>query len=539
MKKLCKNGFMLGMALLLVFVLGACTAKPNSSNEKSDGKQVLKLNNGAEPTSFNPPIGFDAQSWNALNNLMEGLTRLGKDHEPHPASAEKWDVSSDGKTYTFHIRKDAKWDNGDDLTAGDFEYAWKQLLNPSTGSPAAFLGYLIEGGEAYNMKKGSADAVQVKAVDDKTLKVTLTAPQSYFLNMISNPAFFPVNQKVAEKNPKWYANAKTFVGNGPFKLASWKHDSNMVFKKSTSYWDKKSVKLDEVDWAMVNDTNTEYQMYKTGDLDSASVPPDLANQLFKEGKVKVDPQAGTYFFSMNVKMKPFDNAKIRKAFALAVDNKQIVDYVVKQKNDPAYGFVSPGFKDPSGEDFRSHNGNLYKYDPSEAKKLLAEGMKEEGYKTLPPITLTYNTTDINKAIAEAVQEMYKKNLGVSVKLANMEWNVYGVDQKKGKFQFSRGSFLADYGDPINFLENFITGMPMNSMQWSNKEYDQLIKQAKNEKDDAKRYALMYQAEKLLIKEMPLFPVYFYNQSELQNSKVKGIVRHPVGYMELKWATKSN
>ncbi|MFT8309599.1 MAG: peptide ABC transporter substrate-binding protein [Sporolactobacillus sp.] len=539
MKKLFSKVFLLGMAVLLVLAFSGCTAKPDSSSKKSDGKQVLKLNNGSEPTSFNPPIGFDSLSWNALNNLMEGLTRLGKDNKPHAASAEKWEVSPDGKTYTFHIRKDAKWDNGDDLTAGDFEYAWKQLLNPKTASPAAFLGYLIKGGEAYNLNKGSADDVQVKAEGDKTLKVTLNAPQSYFLSMISNPAFFPVNQKVAEKDPKWYANAKTFVGNGPFKLASWKHDANMVFKKSSTYWDKKTVKLDEVDWAMVNDTNTEYQMYKTGELDVASVPPDLSDQLFKEGKVKVGQQAGTYFFSMNVKMKPFNNAKIRRAFALAVDNKKIVNYVVKQKNDPAYGFVSPGFKDPSGEDFRTHNGNLYKYDPSAAKKLLAEGMKEEGITKLPPITLTYNTTDINKSIAETVQEMYKKNLGVNVKLANMEWNVYGVEQKKGKFQFSRGSFLADYGDPINFLENFITGMPMNSMQWSNKEYDRLIKEAKNEKNDTKRYALMYQAEKLLMKEMPLFPVYFYNQSELQNSKVKGIVRHPVGYMELKWATKSN
>lgn len=531
---------LIGLATLLVFAFSGCTAKPDSSNDSNDSgseRKVLKLNNAAEPTSFNPPIGFDAASWNALNNLMEGLTRLDQNHEPQPAAAEKWEVSEDGKTYTFHIREDAKWDNGDDLTAGDFEYAWKQLLNPDTASPAAFLGYIIAGGEAYNGGEGSADDVQVKATDDKTLQVTLTAPQSYFISMISNPAFFPVNQKVAEEDPQWYAEADTFVGNGPFSLAEWKHDSNMVFEKSDTYWDKDTVKLDEVDWAMVDDTNTEYQMYQRGDLDSASVPSEMADQLFKEDKVKVDQQAGTYFFSMNVTMEPFNNTKIRRAFALAVDNKQIVDYVIKQQNVPAYGFVSPGFKDPDGEDFREHNGDLYQYNPDEAKKLLEEGMKEEGYDSLPQVTLTYNTSDVHKAVAEAIQDMYKKNLGIDIKLANQEWNVYQSAQKKGEFQFSRGSFLADYADPINFLENFQTGYSMNSMQWSNKEYDRLIKEAKQEKDDQKRYQLMYEAEKLLIEEMPLFPVYFYNQSVLESDKVKGIVRHPVGYMELKWATK--
>ncbi|WP_239984833.1 peptide ABC transporter substrate-binding protein [Sporolactobacillus pectinivorans] len=537
MKKWLSKALLLGIAAILVLAFTGCTAKPDASS--TGGKEVLKLNDGAEPTSLDPPMGYDEVSWDPLNNLMEGLTRLGKDNQPQPAIAQKWDVSPDGRTYTFHIRKNAKWDNGDDLTAGDFVYAWKQMLDPKQAAPAAFLAYLIAGGEAYNTGKGSANNVQVKAIGSKTLQVTLTSPQSYFISMVSNPAFFPIDQKVAEKNPKWYANASTFVGDGPFKLASWKHDSNMVFRKSSTYWDKNTVKLDEVDWAMVSDPNTEYQMYKTGQLDMASVPVDLSNQLFKQGKVHVAPQAGTYFFSMNVNMKPFNNINIRRAFAMAVDNSQITNYIVKQKNVPAYGFVSPGFKDPSGQDFRTHNGSLYSYDPSQAKKFLAQGLKEEGWKTLPPVTLTYNTSDNNKSIAEAIQAMYQKNLGINIKLANMEWNAYQSQQKAGKFQFSRGSFIADYGDPINFLENFQTGMPINSMKWSNKEYDSLITQAKNEKDDTKRYALMYQAEKLLFQQMPLFTTYFYNQTFLQNSKVHGLVFHPAAYIDLKWATKSN
>ncbi|WP_026039060.1 peptide ABC transporter substrate-binding protein [Sporolactobacillus vineae] len=534
MKKWFSRVLFVSLSLLLVFVFSGCTARPNASA----GKSVLKLNNGSEPTTFNPAVAFDSYSLNPLNNLLEGLTRLDKTNNPKPAMAQSWTVSKDQKTYTFHIRQDAKWTNGDPVTAGDFVYSWKQLLNPKTASPAAFLGYLIQGAEAYNAGKGPASGMMVTAAGSKTLVVKLKAAQSYFTNLISNPAFFPVDAKVAQKNPKWFANAKTFVGNGPYKLTSWKHNASMVFTKNNTYWDSKSVKLDQIDWAMVNNPDTEYQMYKSGQLDSSGVPADLSTKLFQSGKVKVAPQGGTFFISMNVKKAPFQNINIRKAFAYAVDNKQITDYVLKQKNVPAYGFVSPGFKDPSGQDFRAHNGDLYKYDPTLAKSLLKKGMKEAGYKTLPKITLTYSTDPQNQAVCEAIQAMLKKNLGVSVGLANMEWNVYQSQQKAGKFQLSKGSFLADFADPIDYLLNFQTGNQMNSMQWSNKQYDQLTKEASTEANNTKRYNAMYQAEKLLINQMPLFPVYFYNQAYLLNPKVSGIVYHPVGYMELKWAAKA-
>ncbi|MDR0136805.1 peptide ABC transporter substrate-binding protein [Metabacillus idriensis] len=529
------------LTALLVFVLAACTA--NESAGKDTGKdekekeKILHLNNGAEPTSFDPVIGFDAVSWNALNNLMEGLTRLGKDHEPEAATAEKWDVSEDGKTYTFHIRENAKWSNGDDLTADDFVFAWKRLLNPETGSGAAFLGYFIEGGEAYNSGTGSADDVKVKAVDKKTFEVTLISPQAYFLSVIANPAFFPVNEKVATETPDWFAEADTFVGNGPFSLESWEHDKEFMMKKNDQYWDAKNVKLDGVHWAIVEDTNTEYQLYQTGELDTSDVPADLAESLFEEGKANVEEQAGDYFYRMNVTLEPFQNVNIRKAFAMAVDQKQIVDFVTKNQETAAYGFVSPGFKDPSGKDFREVSGDLVKTDAAKAKALLEKGMKEEGYDKLPEVTLTYSTDDTHKKIAEALQQMFKENLGVDVKLANLEANVFATDQKALKFQLSRSSFLADYADPVNFLENFQTGHSMNRTGWTNAEYDQLIKDSKNESDEAKRFEMLYKAEKILFEEAPIIPIHFYNQVYLQNEDVSGIVRHPVGYLELKWADK--
>ncbi|MBU8772802.1 peptide ABC transporter substrate-binding protein [Cytobacillus oceanisediminis] len=533
------------LAGVLLFVMAACTANENAGKEtdsKDDGKKeeesaekVLYLNNGQEPTSFDPPIGFDSVSWSALNNLMEGLTRLGQDHEPEAAIAEKWDISEDGKVYTFHIREDAKWSNGDPVTAGDFEFAWKRLLNPDTGSSAAFLGYFIEGGEAYNNGEGSADDVKVKAVDDKTFEVTLVSPQAYFLSVITNPAFFPINEKVATENPKWFAEAESFVGNGPFNLTEWEHDSHFVMEKNDQYWDAETVKLDKIHWAIIDDTNTEYQMYQSGELDVSDVPSELSEQLL--GEAKVEDQAGDYFYRFNVNMEPFQNLNIRKAFAMAVDQQQIVDFVTKNGEKPAYGFVSYGFTDPSGKDFREVSGDLVKTNAEEAKALLEKGMEEEGYDKLPEVTLTYSTDDTHKKIAEALQQMFKENLGVEVKLANMEWNVFAEEQKALKFQLSRSSFLADYADPINFLENFQTGHSMNRTGWSNEKYDQLIKDAKNEADEAKRFELMYEAERILFEEMPIIPIHFYNQVYLYNDAVSGIVRHPVGYMELKWADK--
>ncbi|MBN8207649.1 peptide ABC transporter substrate-binding protein [Bacillus sp. NTK071] len=531
------------LLLSLVLLLGivGCTTTENSSSNtgsgsdesKQEGKKILKLNNGSEPTSFDPPIGFDSVSWNALNNLMEGMTRLDQDDKPQPAAAKEWELSNDGKTYTFHLREDAKWSNGEPVTAGDFEFAWKRLANPDTASPAAFLAYFIDGAEAFNTGEGTEEDMMVKAVDESTLEVTLESPVAYFPSLVSNPAFFPVHKETVEANPEWHTEADSYVSNGPFKLTKWDHESEFVFSKNENYWDSANVKLDEVDWAMVDDTNTEYQMYKTGELHTSDVPADLSEDLFKDGQAQVEDQSGTYFYRFNLEMEPFQNENIRKAFAMAVDQQKIVDYVTKNEEKPAHGFVAYGFEDASGGDFREVGGDLVTTDADKAKELLKKGMEEEGYDKLPNITLTYNTDDSHKKIAETLQQMYKEVLGVNVDLANQEWNVFSDEQKQLKLQFSRSSFLADYGDPINFLESFQTGHSMNRTGWSNEEFDGLIKQAKEETDEAKRFELMHEAEALLFEEMPIFPIHFYNQVYLQNEDVTGIVRHPVGYMELK------
>ncbi|MEN1967696.1 peptide ABC transporter substrate-binding protein [Lentibacillus sp. N15] len=543
-----KKGFLLGLLALMFAVLVACTANEDAGKAKDEDsgngedaaqaeEKVLLMNNGEEPTSLNPPEGFDNMSYNVLNNLMEGMTRLGQDDEPEAAMAEDWDVSDDQKTYTFHIRDDANWSNGDPVTAGDFEFAWKQLLDPETGSPAAFLGYVFEGGEEFNSGDADADDVQITAKDDKTLEVTLKEPTGYFLNIITNPAFFPVNEKIAQDNEKWYSDADSFVANGPFKMETWEHDKKIVMVRNDQYWDKDTVKLDKVDWAMVPETKTEYQMFQSDELDMTEIPSALADQLIDGDDVVIDDQAGLYFYRFNVEKEPFQNKKIRKAFAMAVNQNDIVDYVTKNKEEAAHAFVSPGFKDPSGTDFREANGDLVEFDPDKAKELLKEGMEEEGYDELPDVTLTYNTDEDHKAIAETLQNMFSDNLGVDVTLKNTEWNVFLEDQKALKHQLSRSSFLFDYGDPINFLEGFITDSTMNRTGWSNEKYDELIKQAKSEKDEQKRWEKMEDAEKLLADEMPFFPIHYYNQVYIYKDNISGIVRHPVGYLELKWADK--
>ncbi len=497
------------MVTLLTMLLVACTTstgegedeesnsenntEENESSNENEGdegdKKILYLNNATEPTSFDPPVGFNSVSWNTLNNLLEGLTRLDQSHEPKPAMAKEWEVSEDGQEYTFFLREDANWSNGDPVTAQDFVYAWRHLLDPETASSAAFLGYFIKNGEAFNAGEASAEDVGVEAVDDKTFKVTLESPTGFFLDLVSNPAFFPVNHKVAEENPDWHAEADTFVANGPFSLKEWNHDQNMVFEKNPEYWDADTVKLDEVHWAMVNDTNTEYQMYESGELDTSGIPSDLADQLLEGDDVTNEEQAGVYFYRFNVNEEPFQNKKIRKAFALAVNQQEIVDYITKNLEKPAYGFVSYGFTDHNGEDFREVNGNLIETNAEKAKQLLEEGMKEEGYDELPQVTLSYNTSETHKSIAEYLQETYNKVLDVQVELENTEWNVFLQDQKDLKHQFSRSSFLADYADPVNFLESFVTDSSMNRTGWSNEEYDQLIANAKSETDEAKRFRI--------------------------------------------------
>ncbi|MED1851536.1 peptide ABC transporter substrate-binding protein [Brevibacillus borstelensis] len=505
-----------------------------ATKEESTGPKVLRLNFKSEPPTANPALAEDSTSGALLRATFDGLTRIGEDGKPHESVAEKIDISEDGLTYTFHLR-DSKWSNGDPVTAHDFEYAWKHALEPSVAANYAYQLYYIKNAQAFNNNKAKADEVGVKALDDKTLEVKLENPTPFFLELTAFYTYYPVNKKVAEADPKWATEAKTHVGNGPFKMETWEHKSKLVLVKNENYWDKDAVKLDKIDFSMVEDENTELSMFDNGDLDWAgaplsALPTDAIPALKESGKMQVHAIAGTYLYKFNTEQAPFNNAKIRKAFAYAIDRQSIVDNVTQANQQPAMGLVPPTMAVASEPYFKDN-------DIETAKKLLEEGMKEEGLTKLPTITLSYNTSEGHKKIAEAVQDQWKKAFGIDVKLENKEWKVYLDDLHQGKFMIGRSSWSGDFNDPINFLELFkFKNGGNNDTKWENPKFQELLNQSALEKDEAKRKQILADAEKIFMDEMPAAPIYYYTHSYVKNDKVKGVVLDGLGFVDYKWAT---
>jgi oligopeptide transport system substrate-binding protein len=535
------------VAMSSILVLGAALAgcggadKPadsaaGNSQQTSDSSspKVLKLNLHTEPPTADPGIAEDTTSGAIIRATFDGLTRTQEDGKPHESMAEKIEVSSDQLTYTFKLR-DAKWSNGEPVTAQDFEYAWKRVLNPKTGSNYAYQLYYIKNAEKYNKGQAKAEDVGVKALDEKTLQVTLENPTPYFLELTAFYTYYPVNKKVVESNPNWATEAKTHVGNGPFKMESWEHKNKLVLVKNDNYWDKDAVKLDRIEFSMVEDENTELSMFDNGELDWAgaplsALPTDAIPALKDSGKMITQPTAGLYMYKFNVEQPPFNNAKIRKAFAYAINRQSIIDNVTQANQQPAMGLVPPSMAVSANPYFKDN-------DVETAKKLLAEGMKELGITKLPPITLSYNTSEGHKKIAEAIQDQWKKAFGVEVKLENKEWKVYLEDLHQGKFQIGRSGWLGDFNDAINFLDLFKQKKGSNNdTNWENPKYQELLNKSALESDPEKRKQILAEAEKLFMEEMPAAPIYFYTQSWVKKDNVKGVIIDGLGFVDWKWAT---
>ncbi|MGD6844071.1 peptide ABC transporter substrate-binding protein [Bacillus infantis] len=526
-------------ALFVSSALAGCSGDEGASGSGSgeDVKQEIVLNAMSEPPDLDPALATDTTSGWIMDHIFEGLYTKDKDGKPVLGTAKDVQVSDDGKTYTFTLRDDAKWSDGTPVTAGDFEYAWKRVLNPDTGSSFAFYLYYLKGAEEYNKGNGSAEEVGVTAKDDQTLVVELNAPLGYFNELLTMWTFYPVKQELAEENKNWAADAEGYVSNGPFKFTSWKHDSEAVAEKNENYWDSEAVSLEKITWKMVNDATTYYQMYKTGELDLIQTLPTDALAQEKENKEYQEvPYFGTYMYMFNVEKEPFTNAKVRRAFAMAINREAISENITKAGETPAFAFVPPGVETPDG-DFRETGGAYFEENADEAKKLLEEGMKEEGWTTLPEVTLLYNTAENHKKIGEAVQEMVKKNLGVNIKLANQEWKTYLDTTKQHNFQMARMGWIGVLLDPVVILDYYLGDSPNNRTQWVNEEYDSLIAQAKVEQDEAKRYQLLHDAEKILMEEMPFMPVYHYTNTYLTSPKFEGVVYPFNRYPALKWTKK--
>ncbi|GGN96586.1 peptide ABC transporter substrate-binding protein [Saccharibacillus kuerlensis] len=511
-------------------------SEPAATDANLAADQTLSLNLTAEPPTLDPAQAQDSQSNTALRFMYEGLATIDAEGNPVPGAAESWDVSEDGLTYTFKMREGATWSNGDPVTANDFVYAWQRVLNPET-VPApvyAYQLYYIEGAEAYNTGETTDfSTVGVKAVDEKTLEVKLTNPTPYFLGLTSFYTLYPVHQSTVEGNNAWATKPESMVVNGPFTMTSWTSGSEMGWTKNENYWDADNIKLSNITATIVNSGATETAKYQGGEIDYAGAPTGeiptdqiqpLSQQLADE--FKLTNIASTYYYEFNTEVEPFNNEKIRKAFAMSIDRQSLIDNVTKASQTPAYGFVPTSIAGLNGQSFRDMHpdSEYFKEDAAQAKQLLEEGMKEEGYTTLPPITLLYNTSENHQKLALAVADMWKKNLGVEIQTRNEEWSVFLESRKTGNFQIARAGWSADYNDPMTYMDMFVSGGGNNNTGYADPAYDKLIEEAyKGGNDLEKRMQDMADAEKLLIQEnMVIMPVYYYTQASLTKPYLKGV-----------------
>jgi len=526
-----KTGVLLIIIVFCVSLLGGCGWFGGKS-----GAKYLRYAVGAEPETIDPRKSTSLAASTVEAQLFEGLTAMDSDNKPISAMAERWVVSADGLKYVFYLRSNAKWSNGEPVTAQDFEYAWKSTLSPELASSYAYQLFYLKNGEAYNTKKAGADQVGVKAVGDYVLEVTLEKPTPYFLSLTAFHTYYPVNKK-AVTNEKWASDPKTIIGNGPFMMTNWVHDNKMEFVKNENYWDAAKVKMAKMDIILVDSNSTVLTMFENGQLDMAeNAPTTEIPRLLKEGKLKIFPFLATYYYTFNVSQPPFDNPKVRKAFSLAIDRQSIINRILQAEQKPALALVPNGLPDISaGEDFRDKGGNYFQdNDIAAAQKLLTEAGYPGG-KGLPPVTLLYNTSESHKMIAEAVQEMWKKNLGVTVQLSNQEWKVFLDNLDKRNYQVARDSWIGDYADAMTFIDLFESDGGNNTPGYKNSTYDALVKTAKSTPDQASRIAAMHQAEQILLDDAVIAPIYFYTNPVLIKASVKGYIRSILGTVYLKEA----
>ena len=532
---------MLVLVVLLAVGLIFIGCGQNQEVQEDDVKEeaVLVYDLGAEPEILDPAPSTGVPEATVQTAIFEGLTRLDKDNLPSEGMAKSWDVSPDGLVYTFHLREDATWTNGDPVTAEDFVYSWKRLLSPEMAAEYAYQLWYVKNGEAYTNGEANADDVGIKALDEFTLEVTLEAPTPYFVSLASFPSLYPVNQKVVESDPDgWHLNMETLVGNGPFKIVSWEHNSKIEIVKNPDYWDADTVKLDKVVITLVESQDTELSMFEAGQIDIAEDPPITdARRLLDEGTATLYPELGIYYYLINTAKEPFDDVRVRKALALGIDRQSIIDNVTQRFEAPGTAVVPIGLPDAKpGDDFREIGGDYLKdNDVETAQQLLAEAGFPGG-EGFPEFTILYNTHDNHQKIAEAIQEMWNKNLNINAKLTNQEWGVYLNTRKVGDYEVARAGWLADYVDAMTFLDMWMTGSGNNHTNWNDTEFDRLINVAKSDDNPDVRIKAMHDAEDILMDAMPIIPIYFYTNVNMYKPWVKDVyVPVVASYQEFKWA----
>ena len=494
---------------------------------KSGGTTVT-LNFIDEPKTIDPQLATDTSATKLNALLTEGLTRQDEKGNPIPGVAEKWDVSADGLVWTFHLRGDAKWENGDPITAKDFQFGWMRAIDPKSAAEYAYMIYPIKGAEAFNTGKGSKEDVGIKAIDDKTLEVTLANPTAYFPALLSFQTFAPINEKFfAEHGEKYALEAGKLLSSGPYKLVKWTHNEGLDLVKNENYWDKANIKIDNVKVKLINDTSASLGAFKNGELDVTAITVEQYQEFKDDKRLTPYDDGSVWYLEYNLKNKFLSNKKIRQALTLAVDKEELGG-VLQKMGQPAYGYV-PEFVQGAEKSFREEAGDTFPhYNPDEARKLFAEGLKELGLTEPPKISVIFNDSGNNKKIIQYVQEKIRKELGfeLDVQLLPFKERLARMTQKD--FDIVLAGWSADYNDALSYMDLFITNGGNNHTSYSSPKYDELIKVAQTNPDQKARITAMIEAEKVLGEDMPVGMLYYRKQVALVNPRLKNMKFKPTG-----------
>lgn len=534
------------LSLIALAVLVAGCGKPESPVDVGNREQILYLGNKSEPQDLDPHTVEGTGEHKILMSLLEGLAAEDpKTLEPVPGTAERWEISEDGLVYTFYIRESARWSNGDKLTAHDFVNSYKRLLTPSLGSRYAYMLYPIRNAREFHQAALTDFAeVGVKALDAVRLQITLSHPTSYFLSMVAQHyTFWPVHLPTIEKfgDPYLPGNPWTrpgnFVGNGPFALAEWKIGEVVRVVKSETYWDKEIVRLKEIHFKPIESLDAEERAFRAGQLHLTYEVPLSKIPVYRKDDpdlIRIDDYLGTYLYRLNTTRPFLKDVRVRKALSMTVDREAIVGNITRAGQLPAYTVTPP---DTAGY----NSAARAEYDPDKARALLAEAGYPGGA-GFPKMSILYNTSEAHKSIAEAIQQMWKKELGIDTELVNQEFRVYLDTEHSMDYDVSRGGWIGDYPDPYTFLGTFASWSDNNRTGWKNEDYDRLLTESEQTVDPARRYALLQEAERLLLEDAPLIPIYIYTRVYLIQPSVKGwhptyLDHHPYKHVYLEPETK--
>lgn len=508
---------------LLPLLTGCGPGLPDATEAAREG--ILLWGIGADPKTLDPQVATGVTENRIISAITEGLIAYHPDNDnlPSPGVAESWDHNDDYSVWTFHLRPDSLWSNGDPVTADDFVYSYKRMLEPKFAGQYAQALFLLVNGQEYKQGQVTDFAdVGVRALDPHTLELRLTGPTPYFLSMLKHYSWFPVHPPTIEATGSYldvsgrWTRPKTFVGNGPYLLKEWKDYQWILAEKDPNYWDAENVHLKTIYFFPIEDDNTENRMFMSGSLHLTSTVPvnDVPILIKTDPRLKIDPYLGTYFYRINIEKPPLDDPRVRRALALAIDRQMLVDRVTLAGQTPAITYVPPGFDGYVPPD------NVVTYNPEEARRLLAEAGYPGG-QGFPNFQVLFNTSEAHRKIAEAVVEMWKQNLGIQPALDNSEWKVYLDRQLHQNYEISRSAWIGDYMDPITFLEMWTTGNGNNNTGWSNAEYDRLIAEAFRAPSPEQHYEDLRLAEQILLDELPILPVYFYTAQYMIDPRLKG------------------